>query len=122
MQYPYAQPYTPIATRKSPGIAMRCEGATHNQEEFILRVVRSIQIILCSIAVAMKRLPHPCTHSYMTRETTGVNGDGSSQRHTLTLMIFRRNTDYAPILHLCLLDSMPSTQCCSVGNSPTCKV
>src|SRR5437016_3379455 len=77
MQYPYAQPYTPIATRKSPGIAMWCEGATHNQEEFILRVVRSIQVILCSIAVAMKRLPHSCTHSYMTRETTGVNGDGS---------------------------------------------
>src|SRR5690348_357942 len=82
MQYSYAQAYTSITPRKSPGIATWCEGATHNQEEFILRIMRSIEVIFCSIPITMECFAHPCTHPYMTRETTRINGDGSSQDYS----------------------------------------
>src|SRR5438067_8301806 len=99
MQYSYTQPYTPFATWKSPGIATWCEGATHNQEEFILRIMWSIEIIFCSVTITMKRFAHPRTHPYVARETAGINGNGGMQRNSLTLMIFSSNANYTPVLH-----------------------
>src|SRR5579885_1176286 len=58
----------------------------------------------------MERRSHTGTHTNMTREPTGINGDSRTQLHALTNMIFRRNAHNTTIFHQRLLNRMAHPQ------------
>jgi hypothetical protein len=122
VEYSYTQSYTPVPTWESPGIATWRKRASHNQKELILRIMWSIQVIFCSIAITMKCLPHSCTYPYMARETAGIYRNCGMERDSLTPMIFSGHTYHVPILRQCLLDCMAYTQYCTYGNGATRKM
>src|SRR5712692_2764101 len=110
MEYANAEAHPTIATGESPGIAFGGKFTTHDQVQFILGIVRRVQVVFGAVAIAMKRFTDICSHADMPREAAGIDGDGSRQADTLSDMVPGGDAQHAPIFSDGLLDDMAHAQ------------
>jgi hypothetical protein len=114
----YTQADATIAAREDPGIAVRGVFAAHDQVEFILGIVGCIHIIFGPVSISVKGLTHRGTYTYMAREATRIDGDGSAHGIALIDMILNGYATDAIIFYEGLLDGMIYAEDGSSGHRP----